>query len=190
MVVGLCVDGKKEAARRVGAGRYIYVSRRRLLYLDAAEVAVTLKVDGLGTVGGLSGTVAVDTGEGGIDAVLDADAFREANLDAAEATVDADDGTVVQVGIAQVEARKAEADVYVGTLERLAVVAVFLLAEGYVDLVKLAAVEDDGDDRLVGIAVDASPFIVEEDEFDTPHYGYEAEHILPDVVPGDDAACG
>ena len=32
--------------------------------------------------------------------------------------------------------------------------------------------------------------IVEEQERHAPYYGHEAEHILPDVVPRDDAASG
>ena len=151
---------------------------------------MAFEVEGRDAVGGLCAAVAVDAGEGGIDAVLDAYALGEADLDAAEAAVDADDCTVAQVGIAQVEAREAEADVHVGPLERLAVVAVFLLAEGYVDLVQLAAVEDDGDGLFRDALTVAALLVVEKDERNTPHDGYEAEHILPDVVPRDDAAGG
>ena len=118
-------------------------------------------MEGLTAVGGLGAAVAVDAGEGGVDAVVDADALGDAYLHAAEAAVDGDDGTVAEVGITQVEAREAEADMHVGTLERLAVVAVFLLAEGDVDLVQLAAVEDDRGGRLNVVAV-AVAFLVEE----------------------------
>ena len=146
-------------------------------------------MEGLTAVGGLRAAVAVDAGEGGVDTVVDADALGDAYLHAAEAAVDGDDGTVADVGITQVEAREAEADMHVGALERLAVVAVFLLAEGDVDLVLLAAVEDDGRCRLAVVAVAAALLAVEEQQRHTPHDGGEAEHILPDVVPRDDAAC-
>ena len=132
-----------------------------LLYLDAAEVAVAFEVEGLKAVGVLGVAVAVDAGEGGVNAVIDADALGDTYLHAAEAAVDADDGTVADVGIAQVEAHEAEADMHVGTLEGLAVIAVVLLAEGDVDLVQLAAVEDDRGGRLNVVAV-AVAFLVEE----------------------------
>ncbi len=167
-----------------------YVSGWRLLDLYAAEVAVTFEVEGLGTVGGLGAAVAVDAGEGGVDAVVDADALGDTYLHAAEAAVDIDDGTVADVGITQVEAREAEADMHVGALEGLSIIAVFLLAEGDVDLVLLASVEDDGRGGLAVVAVAAALLVVEEQQRHTPHYSGEAEHILPDVVPGDDAAGG
>lgn len=132
-----------------------------LLYLDAAEVTVAFEVEGLKAVSGLGAAVAVDAGEGGVNAVFDADALGDSDFHAAEAAVDADDGTVADVGIAQVEAHEAEADMHVGTLEGLAVIAVVLLAEGDVDLVQLAAVEDDRGGRLNVVAV-AVAFLVEE----------------------------
>ena len=150
---------------------------------------MAFEVEGLTAVGGLGAAVAVDAGEGGVDAVVDADALGDAHLHAAEAAVDTDDGSVADVGVAQVEADEAEADMHVGSLEGLAVIAVVLLAEGHVDLVQLAAVEDDRGGLLAVMAV-AAAFLVEEQERHTPHDGDEAEHILPDVVPGDDAACG
>ena len=152
---------------------------------------MAFEVEGLTAVGGLGAAVAVDAGEGGVDAVVDADALGEAYLHAAEAAVDGDDGTVADVGIAQVEAREAEADMHVGTLEGLAVIAVVLLAEGDVDLVLFAAVKDDGSGRLAVVAaVGAAPLVVEQQQRHAPHDGGEAEHILPDVVPRDDAAGG
>ena len=150
---------------------------------------MAFEVEGLTAVGGLGAAVAVDSGEGGVDAVVDADAFGETDLDAAEAAVDSDDSTVAEVGITQVEAREAEADMHVGTLEGLAVVAVFLLAEGDVDLVLLAAVEDDRGGLSADVAMVAA-LLVEEQERQAPHHGDETEHILPDVVPRDDAAGG
>ena len=134
--------------------------------------------------------VAVDAGEGGVDAVRDADVFVDADLDAAETAVDGDDGTVADVGIAQVEADEAYRGVHVGALEGLSVEAVVLLAEAHVDLVGLAAVEDDGVGVLGGVAVAGTLLVGEEEERDAPYDGDEAEHILPDVVPGDDAASG
>ena len=190
LLVEIHFSPKKPAAHSESVGRWLFVFRWWLLELYPAEVAVAFEVEGRDAVGGLCAAVAVDAGEGGIDAVLDAYALGEADLDAAEAAVDADDCTVAQVGIAQVEAREAEADVHVGPLERLAVVAVFLLAEGYVDLVQLAAVEDDGDGLFRDALTVAALLVVEKDERNTPHDGYEAEHILPDVVPRDDAAGG
>ena len=166
------------------------MSRWRLFDLYAAEVAVAFEVEGLTAVGGLGAAVAVDAGEGGVDAVVDADTFGDAHLHAAEAAVDVDDGTVADVGITQVEAREAEADMHVGALERLAVVAVVLLAESDVDLVQLATVEDDRHGRLAVVAFAAALLVVEEQERQAPHHGGETEHILPDVVPRDDAAGG
>ena len=71
-----------------------------LLELYPTKVAGAFEVDGIEAIGGLGAAVAVDAGEGGVDAVVDADALGEANLDAAEAAVDADDGAVADVGIA------------------------------------------------------------------------------------------
>ena len=136
--------------------------RWQLLELYPAEVAVSFEVEGLGTVGGLGAAVAVDAGEGRVDAVVDADAFWETDLYAAEAAVDIDDGTVADVGIAQVEADEAEADVHVGSIERLAVVAVILLAKGYVDIVQLAAAGYDGHILFLGDSLVKVLPIVEE----------------------------
>lgn len=149
---------------------------------------MAFEVEGLGTVGGLGAAVAVDAGQGGVDAVVDADAFGEADLDAAETAVDIDDGTVTDVGITQVESHEAEADVHVGALERLAVVAVFLLAKIDFYLVQLAAIKGDRNGLFSDALTVATLLVAEEDELDTPYHGYKAEHILPDVVPGDDAA--
>lgn len=159
-----------------------------LLELYPAEVAVSFEVEGLSAVGGLGAAVAVDTGQCGVDAVVDADAFGETDLDAAETAVDIDDGTVTNVGIAQVEPHEAEADVHIGALERLAVVAVFLLAEVDFYLVQLAAIKGDRNGLFSDVLTVATLLVAEEDELDTPYHGNEAEHILPDVVPGDDAA--
>lgn len=159
-----------------------------LLELYPAEVAVAFEVEGLGTVGGLGAAVAVDAGQCGVDAVVDAEAFGEADLDAAKTAVDIDDGTVTNVGIAQVEPRETEADVHVGAIERLAVVAVFLLAEVDFYLVQLAAIKGDRNGLFSDALTVATLLVAEEDKLDTPYHGYEAEHILPNVVPGDDAA--
>ena len=164
------------------------MSRWRLLDLYPAEVAAPFEVEGLTAVGGLGAAVAVDAGEGGVDAVVDADLLGEADLDAAEAAVDGDDSTVADVGIAQVEADEAEACVHVGALERLAVVVVFLLAEGHLYLVQLAAVEDDRFGMFLSVPVDKVLLLVEEEKHHAPHDGDEADQILPDVVPRDDAA--
>ena len=151
---------------------------------------MSFEVEGLGSVGGLGAAVAVDAGEGGVDAIIDTEAFGEADLDAAETAVDIDDGTVADVGIAQVEPHEAEADVHIGSLEGLPIVAVFLLAKVDFYLVQLAAIKGDRNGLFSdALTVDAL-LVVEEDELDTPYHGYEAEHILPDVVPGDDAAGG
>ena len=145
-----------------------------LLYLDAAEVTVAFEIEGLEAVGVLGVAVAVDAGEGGVNAVIDADALGDTYLHAAEAAVDADDGTVADVGVAQVEAHEAEADMHVGTLEGLAAVAVVLLAEAHVDLVLLATVEDDGGGLFAVMAVAAALLVVEEQQRHTPHDGGEA----------------
>lgn len=179
-----------QAARSWSCGPSRFLYEWRLLDLHAAEVAAAFEVEGLEAVGGLGAAVAVDTGEGGVDAVVDADALGDTYLHAAEAAVDVDDGTVHDVGATQVEAGEAEADMHVGALEGPAVVTVFLLAEGDIDIVLLAAVEDNGRGRLAGVAVAAAALVVEEQQRDAPHDGDEAEHILPYVVPGDDVACG
>lgn len=149
---------------------------------------MSFEVEGLGTVGGLGAAVAVDAGQGGVDAIIDIDTFGEADLDAAETAVDIDDGTVTDVGVAQVEPHEAEADVHVGALERLSVVAVFLLAEVDFYLVQLAAIKSDRNGLFRDALTVAALLVAEEDELDTPYHGYKTEHILPDVVPGDDAA--
>lgn len=135
-----------------------------LLYLDAAEVAVAFEVEGLGIVGVSGAAFAVDAGEGGVDVILDTDAFVDTDLDAAEAAVDIDDGTIAEVGIAQVEADEAEGGVHVGALEGLSVEAVVLLAEAHVDLVHLAAVKDDGVGVLGGVAVAVAALLAAEEE--------------------------
>lgn len=145
---------------------------------------MSFEAEGLGSVGGLGAAVAVDAGQGGVDAVVDADAFGEADLDASEAAVDVDDGTVADVGIAQVEPHETEADVHVGALERLAVVAVFLLAKIDFDIV----IEDDRGSLLAVVTADATLLVAEKQERQAPDNGNEAKHILPNVVPGDDAA--
>lgn len=151
---------------------------------------MSFEVEGLGSVGGLGAAVAVDAGEGGVDAIIDTDAFGETDLDAAKTAVDIDDGAVTDVGIAQVEPHEAEADVHVGALEGLPIVAVFLLAEVDFYLVQLAAIKGDRNGLFSDALTVAALLVVEEDELNTPYHGYEAEHILPDVVPGDDAAGG
>lgn len=159
-----------------------------LLDLYPAKVAVSFEVEGLGTVAGLGAAVAVDAGESSVDAIIDTDAFGETDLDAAETAVDIDDGTVANVGVAQVESHEAEADVHVGALEGLPIVAVFLLAEVDFYLVQLAAIKGDRNGLFSDALTVAALLVAEEDELDTPYHGYDAEHILPDVVPGDDAA--
>ena len=161
-----------------------------LLELYPAEVAVAFEVEGLGSVGGRGAAVAVDAGEGGVDAVVDANALGDTDLDAAEAAVDIDDGTVADVGMAQVEVGKAEGGAHVGPHKRLPVEVIVLLAEADVDLVHLAAVEDDGVGVLGGVAVAGGTLLVEEEEREAPHNGNEAEHVFPDVVPRDDGAGG
>lgn len=171
-------------------GRWLFVLSWWLLELYPAEVAVSFEVEGLGTVAGLGAAVAVDAGQGGVDAIIDTDTFWEADLDAAETAVDIDDGTVTNVGIAQVEPRETEADVHVGTLEGLPIIAVFLLAEVDFYLVQLAAIKGDRNGLFSDALTVTALLVAEEDELDTPYHGYEAEHILPDVVPRDDAAGG
>ena len=162
---------------------------RPLLYFYAAEAAVAFEVEGLGAIGGLGAAVAVDSGKGGVDVVADTDALADSDLHAAKAAVDDDDGSVADVGIAQVEAHEAEAGVHVGAVKNLAIVAVVLFAEGDIDFVHLASVKND---RFGLFAVGAGLIVllVEEQQHDAPYHGDDAYHILPHIVPGDDAASG
>lgn len=161
-----------------------------LFYLDAAEGAVAFNIECLEAVGLLGVAGAVDTGEGGFDVVLDADVVVDTYLDAAEAAVEVDDGAVHDVGIAQVEAGKSKASVHIGAFEILATEAVFLFAEVYVNLIVVAAVLYDGLDLVGDVTMAGFLVVAEEQERKAPHNGNKAEHILPDVVPGDDAAGG
>ena len=138
----------------------------------------------------MGAAVAVDAGEGGVDVVHDTDVFVDAYLDAAEAAVDIDDGAVADVGMAQVEVGKAERGAHIGPHEGLSVEAIVLLAEADVDFVLFVAVEDDGVGVLGGVAVAGGVLLAEEEEGDAPDDGDEAEHVLPDVVPGNDGASG
>ena len=92
--------------------------------------------------------------------------------------------------MAQVEADETEGGVYIGALEGLAVEAIVLLAETHIDLVHLAAIEDDRVGVLGGVAVAGALLAGKEEERDAPYHGNEADHVLPDVVPRDDAAGG
>ena len=88
----------------------------------------------------------------------------------------------------QVEAAEAEADMHVGALEALAVIAVFLLAEGHVNLVHLAAVKDDGLGLAGVMTMAGAALLAEEQQGEAPYHSGEAYHILPDVGPEDDIA--
>ena len=153
-----------QAARSWSCGPPRFFYEWWLLYLDAAEVAAAFEVEGLETVDGLCAAVAVDAGEGGVDVVLDADAFVHTDFDAAEAAVEDDGCAVHDVGATPVEAAESKACMYFGAFKRLTAVAVFLLAEGDVDFVHFAAVEDDGSGRLAVVAVAAALLVVEEQE--------------------------
>ena len=162
-----------------------------LLYLNAAEAAVTFEVEGLDAVGGLDTAVAVDSGEGGVDAVVDTDALGDAYLHSTEAAVDDNDGTVADVGTSQVEADETKAGVHVDTFKTLTFVAVFLFTEGDIDFVHLAAVDGNGRScRLFAVVAEDVALLVEKQQRDAPHHGGNANHILPDVVPRNDAAGG
>lgn len=176
-----------KAARSSRCGPHRLCVEMVLLYLDAAEVAVAFEVEGLTAVGGLGVAFAVDAGEGGVDVVHDTDALVNTDFHAAEAAVDIDDGSVAEVGIAQVEADETEGGVHVGALEGLSVEAVVLLAEAHLNLVHLAAVHDDGV-RLAGVAMAAWLLLAEEQQRDAPYHGHNANHVFPDVVPRDDVA--
>ena len=149
---------------------------------------MALEIEGLGTVGGLGAAFTVDAGKGSFDTVIDANAFVDADLNAAETAFYGDDSAVHDVGSPQVEAGEAEAVMHLGTFEALAAVAVLLLAEGYVNLVHLAAVEDYGGGLLVVVPV-AAALLVEEQERYSQNHGSEAYQVFPDIVPGDDATC-
>jgi len=180
---------KKDEARSESCGPHPFVSRWRLLYLDATEVAVTFEIECLGAVGMLGVAVAVHAGKGGIDAVNDTDVFVDTDFHAAEAAVKCDDGTVRDVGTSQVEAGVAEAGVHLGTFETLATVAVVLLAEAHVNLVHLAAIHDNGLLATGGMAMAAATLLAEEQQRDAPYHGHKANHIFPDIGPENDVAC-
>lgn len=105
-----------------------------LFYIYATEVAVPFEVEGLHSVCVLSVAFALDTSEGGINIVPNADALVDTNLYATKIAVDIDDGTVNYIGIPQVKANETEAGVHVCTIEQLAFIAIILLAETDVNL--------------------------------------------------------
>ena len=77
---------------------------------------------------------ALDTSEGGINIVPNADALVNTNLHATKIAVDIDDGTVNYIGIPQVKTDETEAGVHVSSIEQLAIIAITLLAETDVNL--------------------------------------------------------
>lgn len=105
-----------------------------LFYIYATEVAVPFEVEGLHSVGVLGVAFTLDTGEGGINIVPNADALVDTNLYATKIAVDIDDGTVNYIGIPQVKANETEAGVHVSAIEQLAFIAIILLAETDVNL--------------------------------------------------------
>lgn len=105
-----------------------------LFYIYATEVAVPFEVEGLHSIGVLGVAFALDTGEGSINIVPNADALVDTNLYATKIAVDIDDGTVNYIGIPQVEADETEAGVHVSSIEQLAIIAITLLAETHVYL--------------------------------------------------------
>lgn len=151
---------------------------------------MAFNIECLEAVGLLGVAVAVNTGEGGFDAIYDADVIVDTNLNAAKAAVERDDSTVHDVGITQVEAGKSKAGVHIGAFEILATEAVFLFAEVYVDLIVVAAILYDGFDFVGGGTMASFLVVAEEQKREAPDHSHEADHIFPDVVPGDDAAGG
>ena len=105
-----------------------------LFYIYATEVAVPFEVEGIHSVGVLGVAFALDTGEGGINIVPNADALVDTNLHTTKIAVDIDDGTVNYIGIPQVKADESEAGVNVCAIEQLAIIAITLLAETNVNL--------------------------------------------------------
>ncbi len=105
-----------------------------LFYIYATKVAVPFEVEGLHSVCVLGVAFALDTGEGGINIVPNADALVNTNLYATKIAVDIDDGTVNYIGITQVKTDETEAGVYVSAIEQLAIIAITLLAETNVNL--------------------------------------------------------
>lgn len=105
-----------------------------LFYIYATEVAVPFEVEGLHSVGVLGVAFALDTSEGGINIVHNADALVNTYLYATKIAVDIDDSTVNYIGIPQVKANESEAGVYVSAIEQLAIVVITLLAETDVNL--------------------------------------------------------
>lgn len=161
-----------------------------LFYLYAAEAAMALDVDCLEAVGLLRVAIAVDTSKGGFDVVLDADVVADANLYAAKAAVERDDGAVLDVGIAQVEADEAKAGVYLGAFEILSAETVLLLAEAHVNLIVVAAVLGNGFASVGGACVAGFLLMAEKQQRKAPNHGHKAYHIFPDVGPEYDVACG
>ncbi len=105
-----------------------------LFYIYATEVAVPFEVEGLHSIGVLGVAFALDTGEGGINIVPNADALVDTNLYATKIAVDIDDSTVNYIGIPQVKTDETEAGVHVSAIEQLAFIAIILLAETHVNL--------------------------------------------------------
>ena len=106
----------------------------RLFYIYATEVAVPFEVEGLHSVGVLGVAFTLDTSEGGINIVPNADALVDTNLHTTKIAVDIDDGTVNYIGIPQVKTDETEAGVNVSAIEQLAIIAITLLAETNVNL--------------------------------------------------------
>ena len=74
-----------------------------LFNLDAAESAVAFEVEGLCIVG-VEGFVVLDACKRRLEGMLDCHVVADPYLHAAKAAFDIDDGTVEDVGAAQVEA--------------------------------------------------------------------------------------
>lgn len=180
------------ATKRLANSLILFMVPNYILLLfnfNSTEAAFTFDIKSFDVANLLGVAVAVHTGEGGVDVVLDADVSVDTYLDAAEVAVERDDGAVHDVGIPQVEAGVAEAGMHLGALETLAAVTVVLLAEGYVNLVHLAAIHDDGLRLAFAMAVAAAAILAEEQQRDAPHHGHEANHVFPDVAPEDDVTC-
>lgn len=157
-----------------------------LFHLDAAEGAGAFDVESLDGVVGLEVALALDAGKGCLDGRLDTDVAADADFHTAKAAFNIDDGTVEDVGIAQVEGGETKAGVYIGTFETLSGELKQLFAETDVDLAYLAAVLVNLLQFVNSLAVGTlgvAAALACENKRETPYYRHDADDVFPKVVP-------
>ena len=128
--------------------------------------------------------------ESGFHSGSHAHVFINANLNATEATLHLDDGTVEQIGTPQVETDEPEAGLYVGTLETLTTEIELLFAEHRVNLTYLATVlvnQLQVINRLNVSIMYTKTIFAEKEYRDAIHHCHQADDEFPKVCPGDSA---